>query len=96
MERCRKDIAKQFNAAPGEIIFTSGCTEADNLILQSAVRDLGVQTIITSAIEHHAVLHTVEALANHHDVALEFVAITDSGAIDLDHLTQLLASQENP
>lgn len=96
LERCRKDIAKQFNAAPGEIIFTSGGTEADNLILQSAVRDLGVQTIITSSIEHHAVLHTVEALANHHDVALEFVAITDSGAIDLDHLTQLLASQENP
>ena len=63
LERCRKEIAKRFNAVPGEIIFTSGGTEADNLIFHSAVTDLGVTTIITSPIEHHAVLHTAEALS---------------------------------
>ena len=62
IEKARKTIAKQLNASPSEIIFTSGGTEADNMILTSAVIDLGVQHIVTSKMEHHAVLHTVEAL----------------------------------
>ena len=62
LENCRKEIAKLFNVQASEIIFTSGGTEADNLAIQSCVRNLGVQTIITSKLEHHAVLHTVESL----------------------------------
>lgn len=62
IETSRKTIAKFLNASASEIIFTSGGTEADNLILHSAVKDLGIRHIITSKIEHHAVLHTVEAL----------------------------------
>jgi cysteine desulfurase len=62
IEQARKTVAKYINARPSEIIFTSGGTEADNMILRSAVRDLGVETIITSRIEHHAVLHTAEEL----------------------------------
>ncbi|MDC3260983.1 aminotransferase class V-fold PLP-dependent enzyme, partial [Winogradskyella sp.] len=58
MEQCRKNIASYFNVSAAEIIFTSGGTEADNLALRSAVRDLGVNEIITSKVEHHAVLHT--------------------------------------
>ena len=96
LERCRKEIAKRFNAVPGEIIFTSGGTEADNLIFHSAVSDLGVTTIITSPIEHHAVLHTAEALAQKHGINLELVGLTDTGAIDLDHLEQLLSEQKEP
>ena len=57
LENCRKEIAKILNANAGEIVFTSGGTESDNLILISAVKDLQVKRIITSKIEHHAVLH---------------------------------------
>lgn len=90
LEQCRKDIAQLFNAHPGEIIFTSGGTEADNLVLRGAVRDLGVQVLITSPIEHHAVLHTAEALAEEYNITLELLNIDQSGAIDLAHLETLL------
>ncbi len=94
LEQCRKDIAKQFNAHPGEIIFTSGGTEADNLVLRGAVRDLGTQVLITSPIEHHAVLHTAEALADEFKITLELVAIDQTGAVDLAHLEDLLKKHE--
>ncbi|NBT87138.1 MAG: cysteine desulfurase [Flavobacteriaceae bacterium] len=90
LEQCRKDIAKMFNAHPGEIIFTSGGTEADNLVLRAAVRDLNTQVLITSPIEHHAVLHTAEALAQEYDITLELVNIDSQGAVDLTHLESLL------
>lgn len=94
LEQCRKDIAKLFNAHPGEIIFTSGGTEADNLILRGAVRDLGTQVLITSPIEHHAVLHTAEALAEEFKITLELVAIDQTGAVNLSHLEDLLKKYE--
>ncbi|MEO0527924.1 MAG: cysteine desulfurase family protein [Bacteroidota bacterium] len=90
VESARKTIAKYLNAQPSEIIFTSGGTEADNMILRSAVRDLGVRTIITSKIEHHAVLHTVEELANEYGIALHFVDLDHFGDPDLIHLENLL------
>ena len=62
LENARKDIAKLLNVSAAEIIFTSGGTEADNLVLISATRDLGVQRIISSKIEHHAILHTLDWL----------------------------------
>ena len=64
LETCRKEIAAHFKVSAAEIIFTSGGTEADNLILNSCVRDLKVKRIIISKIEHHAVLHTIESLAS--------------------------------
>ncbi|HEA22582.1 hypothetical protein LCGC14_1325230 [marine sediment metagenome] len=91
IESARKTIAKTMNAHPSEIIFTSGGTEADNMILRSAVRDLGVQTIITSKIEHHAVLHTVESLRDEFGVNLQFVDLDIYGNPILSHLEQLLA-----
>jgi len=68
VEKSRRHVANRFNVSPGEIIFTSGGTEADNLILQSAVRDLNVVHIITSRIEHHAVLHTLERLQSDYNI----------------------------
>jgi cysteine desulfurase len=59
VETARKNIAKHFNASAQEIVFTAGGSEADNLILRNAVTNLGVTTIISSKIEHHAVLHTI-------------------------------------
>ena len=91
LELSRKSIAKHFNATAQEIIFTSCGTEANNWILRSAVKDLKVQRIITSKIEHHAVLDTVLALQQEFGIQVDFVAIKLSGAIDLTDLTDLLS-----
>ncbi len=90
IESARKVIAKTLNAHPSEIIFTSGGTEADNMILRCAVRDLGVQTIITSKIEHHAVTHTVEELESKQNIQLLFVDLDANGSPILEHLQELL------
>lgn len=94
IESARKTIAKYLNAHPSEIIFTSGGTEADNMILRCSVRDLGVKTIITSKIEHHAVLHTVEELEEEGRIALHFVDLDAYGNPDLEHLKKLLLQDD--
>ena len=90
IEYSRKQIAKQLNASPSEIIFTSGGTEANNLILRSCVHDLGVQIVISSPIEHHAVLHTLEVLAKEYPIKIVYVNLTNKGVVDLSHLEYLL------
>ena len=95
IESARKTIAKYMNAHPSEIIFTSGGTEADNMILRCAVRDLGIKTIITTKIEHHAVLHTVENLEKECCIALHFVDLDDFGNPKMDHLEALLKQDES-
>ena len=95
VEQARKTIAKRLNAAPSEIIFTSGGTEADNMVLRCAVRDAGVKTLITSRIEHHAVLHTAEVLAEEYNVALRFVKLDSHGNPDLGHLEALLIEDDS-
>ena len=94
IESCRKRIASHFNALASEIVFTSGGTEADNLVLQSAVKDLKVTHIITSKIEHHAVLHTVEQLEKDYKIKVSYVSILSDGTIDYDSLKDLLESTE--
>lgn len=91
LENARKEIAKLLNVSASEIIFTSGGTEADNLILCSAVRDLGIKRIISSRIEHHAVLHTLEWLEKEYSIQLDFVKVDECGQIDYNHLENLLA-----
>lgn len=90
LETARKSIAKQLNATAQEIIFTSCGTEADNWILRSAVKDLGVIRIITSKVEHHAVLHTVEALQKEYAIQVDYVKLNADGTIDFTHLSELL------
>lgn len=90
VETARKTIAKELNAKPAEIIFTSGGTEGDNMILTSAVQSLGVKTIITSPIEHHAVLHAVEHLEKTFGVQVCYVGIKSNGDVDYDDLLRLL------
>jgi len=94
VEQARKTIAKTMNAQPSEIIFTSGGTEADNMILRCAVRDLGIETIITSKIEHHAVLHTAEELEKEYGIQLWFVDLDAFGNPDLGHLEELLKGDD--
>jgi len=90
IEQARKTIAGYLNAKPSEIIFTSGGTEADNMILRSAVRDLGVKTIITSRIEHHAVLHTAEELVREYGIQLWYTDLDANGNPDIRNLEMLL------
>ena len=91
LELSRKSIAKQLNASAQEIIFTSCGTEANNWILRSAVADLKVKRIITSKIEHHAVLYTVQALQIEFGIQVDYVAVKPNGEIDITHLVELLA-----
>ena len=93
IEKSRKTIASYLNVSAGEILFTSGGTEADNLVLRSAVRDLKVTHIITSKIEHHAILHTIEQLEKEYNISVSFVNLDRNGEIDFYHLEQLL---QNP
>jgi cysteine desulfurase len=95
IENARKSVAKLLNVTPGEIFFTSGGTEADNTAIYGSVNDLGVKHIITSPVEHHAVLHTVEELAKAGRVKMSLVKLTDDGSIDLDDLENLLKSHPN-
>ncbi|UJH66876.1 cysteine desulfurase family protein [Allomuricauda sp. SCSIO 65647] len=95
IEKARKTIAKYLNAQPSEIIFTSGGTEADNMILRCAVRDLGVTTIITSKIEHHAVLHTAEELEKEYGTKQVFVDLDTDGNPDIEHLATLLGQDDS-
>ena len=95
IEMARKSVAKTINAHPAEIFFTSGGTESSNTAIFSAVRDLGCTHIITSPIEHHATLHTVEYLKNRGEASLSFVQLLPNGHIDMEDLEHLLAGSED-
>ena len=95
VEQARKTIASGLGVRPGEIIFTSGGTEADNMILRGAVRDLGVRTLITTRIEHHAVLHTAEALEREAGIRLAFVPLDGDGNPDMQALEDLLREDDS-
>lgn len=94
IEQTRKTIAKYLNATASEIIFTSGGTEADNMVLRGAVRDLGVQTVITTKIEHHAVLHTLEELVKEYGIQLWYVDLDEDGNPSIAHLRRLLQQDD--
>ena len=94
IELSRKTVARHLNCSAQEIIFTSGGTEANNWILRSAVEDLKVQRIITSKIEHHAVLYAALALQSDYNVELDYVNINSDGNIDLTHLSNLLSEEK--
>lgn len=90
IEQARKLIAKQFNASTAEIFFTSGGTESNNTAIKGSVQCLGVKRVITSSIEHHCVLHSVEACQKHHNITVETLPVCDKGYVCLDTLKELL------
>ena len=90
IEEARKKVAKLIGASIGEIFFTSGGTEANNMVLKNAVRDLGIQRIISSPIEHHAILHSLESLKKTTDIVVEMVEIDEKGQISLENLGNIL------
>ena len=90
IETARKGIASLLNALPQEIIFTSGGTESDNMILSCAVKDLNVKTIISSPIEHHAVIHALDALKKNQKINVRYLKLDAQGNIDLNDLEESL------
>ncbi len=91
VENARKSVAKILNAHPAEIFFTSGGTESDNTAINGAVYDLGCERIITSPVEHHATLHSVEHLAKTGKAEVCYVKILPNGDIDMNDLERLLS-----
>ena len=94
IEKARKTVAECLNASTGEIFFTSGGTESNNMALKCAVRDLGVTRIITSQMEHHCVLHTAASLKRDHGVQVDFVKLHKDSVVDYEDLNRLLESSD--
>lgn len=92
IERSRKKVAELLNVSPGEIFFTSGGTEADNTALVCAIESFGIKEVLTSPIEHHAVLHTLQMCEKAGEIKLSYAELNDKGEIDMDHLTEWVKS----
>lgn len=90
IENARKTVASVLNTSPGEIFFTSGGTEADNTALTQSVETLGVKHIISSRLEHHAVLHTLDHLEKSGKVTVTYLENDGKGVLDIDAIPSLL------
>ena len=93
IEQARKTVANCINASIGEVFFTSGGTESNNMAIKCAVRDLGVTRIITSPTEHHCVLNTVESLDSN-VVNVEYLDVDSKGKFEILQLETLLAATD--
>jgi cysteine desulfurase len=91
IESSRKKVAELLNCTPGEIIFTSGGTEADNTLITSTIQTYGIKHVISSPIEHHAVTHTIGNLQKAGIVQYHPVLLDYNGHVDLEHLSKLLS-----
>jgi len=94
LEKARRTIATLLHTSPAEIFFTSGGTEADNMAIRCGIMDYGLTHAITSRVEHHAVLHTLEAMEKSGLIKLSFVDVTPTGEVDYKHLEKLLQENE--
>lgn len=94
IERSRKTIANLLHASPSEIFFTSGGTEADNTAIRCGIVDNGITHAISSQIEHHAVIHTLEAMQKAGTIKLSYVDVDSKGTVDYDHLERLLKEND--
>lgn len=94
IEEARKIVANAIGASIGEVFFTSGGTESNNMALKCSVRDLGVTRIISTRLEHHAILHTLDCLEKYNNIEIVFLNIDDKGRIDLNHLENLLEGSD--
>lgn len=95
VEKSRKTVAGIINASISEIFFTSSATESNNMVLKNAVKDLGVRRIISTPIEHHCVLHSLDQLASQKSCEIVFLEVDHLGSIDLNQLKILLQDQSS-
>ena len=94
LQHAREQVAGLLDADEGEIIFTSGATEADNLALMGILRpwENKIVHLITSSVEHHAVLHTAQALEKM-GCLVTYLPVDSSGMIDLDDLRRAIRKE---
>lgn len=92
VEQARKTVANLLNTSPAEVFFTSGGTEADNMAIVRSIKDHDIKHAISSPLEHHAVLHTLEALEKESRIRLSLLDVDEQGHVDLDQLEALLRS----
>lgn len=95
IEQSRKVVANLLNTSPAEIFFTSGGTEADNTAIDCSLQSGNIDHIITSRIEHHAVLHTVQHLEKQGRANVSYVELDRQGNINYDHLQQLISTRKS-
>ncbi|AWW30960.1 cysteine desulfurase [Echinicola strongylocentroti] len=95
IERSRKKVAALLNASPGEIFFTSGGTEADNTALVGAIETYGIKNALTSPMEHHAVLHTLQECEKRGHIKLDYAQVNGKGQIDMGHLAEWIQTHPN-
>jgi cysteine desulfurase len=94
IEDARKTIAKLIGASTGEIFFTAGATESNNMALLCSTRDLGVTHIISSPTEHHCILHTLDYISKHGMAKVSYLEVDSEGHIDIDELQQMLNNEK--
>ena len=94
IENARKTVSGFLNTSPGNIFFTSGGTEADNMAIRCGIIDNKISHAITSSISHKAVLYPLEELKEKEIIHLDYIKLDKNGKIDLSHLEELL--QNNP
>ena len=95
IEKSRSKVADILSCEPGEIFFTSGGTEADNMFIINTVLEKKIDTVITSKVEHHAVLHCCDYLNKTQNINIKYVSINDNGEVDLDDLEKITSNNNN-
>ena len=95
IEKSRSKVADILSCEPGEIFFTSGGTEADNMFIINTVLEKKIDTIITSKVEHHAVLHCCDYLNKTQNINIKYVSINDNGEVDLNDLEKITSNNKN-
>lgn len=90
IEKSRKTVAQLLKVSPAEIFFTSGGTEADNMAIRKGIMDNGITHAISSPLEHHAVLHTLQEMEKSGEVSLSMLAVDSKGNVDFSQLEDLL------
>jgi len=96
VEDSRTIIANGLKASTSEIFFTSGATESNNMVLLCSIRDLGVKTIISSPIEHHCILHSLDYLTEHNKAIVSYLKVDNEGHIDYNALDEMIQNSEAP
>ena len=90
IENARKKVSSFLNTSPGNIFFTSGGTEADNMAIRCGILDNNISHAITSSISHKAVIYPLEELRDKNKITLNYIKFDNNGKIDLAHLEELL------
>ena len=94
IEKSRSKIAELLSCEPGEIFFTSGGTEADNMFLINTVIEKNIDTLITTKLEHHAVLHCCDYLSKVNKTKIRFVETNEKGDINYQDFEDALKSNK--